>query len=79
VKIKHSKENIKRFPVECTPQLDFTIGEIVIFCRSNDLAWDGESKRIIAVGDGKEKSAFSNVQRDVMSFIPQPTDSAMPL
>jgi hypothetical protein len=21
----------------------------------NDLAWDGESKRIIAVGDGKEK------------------------
>lgn len=25
------------------------------FC-SNDLAWDGESKRIIAVGDGKEKS-----------------------
>jgi hypothetical protein len=23
---------------------------------SNDLAWDGESKRIIAVGDGKEKS-----------------------
>lgn len=25
---------------------------------SNDIAWDGESKRIIAVGDGKEKSAF---------------------
>ncbi len=24
---------------------------------SNDLSWDGESKRIIAVGDGKEKSA----------------------
>jgi hypothetical protein len=22
---------------------------------SNDLEWDGESKRIIAVGDGKEK------------------------
>lgn len=22
----------------------------------NDLAWDGESKRIIAVGDGKERS-----------------------
>lgn len=23
--------------------------------RSNDLAWDGESKRIIAVGNGREK------------------------
>ncbi|KAF8155889.1 WD40-repeat-containing domain protein [Crassisporium funariophilum] len=32
----------------------------VISGRVNDLAWDGESKRIIAVGDGKEKfgSAF---------------------
>jgi hypothetical protein len=27
----------------------------VISSRVNDLAWDGESKRIIAVGDGKEK------------------------
>ena len=26
--------------------------------RRNDLAWDGESKRIIAVGDGKEKSVL---------------------
>jgi len=26
------------------------------FPSSNDLSWDGESKRIIAVGDGKEKS-----------------------
>jgi hypothetical protein len=26
---------------------------------SNDLEWDGESKRIIAVGDGKEKSDVS--------------------
>jgi len=25
------------------------------FVFSNDLEWDGESKRIIAVGDGKEK------------------------
>lgn len=25
---------------------------------SNDLAWDGESKRIIAVGDGKERYVF---------------------
>ena len=41
----------------------------VIFCRidfwldaydshSNDLEWDGESKRIIAVGDGREKSVL---------------------
>ena len=28
---------------------------------SNDLAWDGESKRIIAVGDGKEKCVLRPV------------------
>jgi WD repeat-containing protein 1 (actin-interacting protein 1) len=27
----------------------------VISGRINDLAWDGESQRIIAVGDGKER------------------------
>jgi len=25
---------------------------------SNDLAWDGEGKRIIAVGDGRERYIF---------------------
>jgi hypothetical protein len=45
----------------------------VIFCRidfwlvaydslSNDLEWDGESKRIIAVGDGREKSVLIVLQ-----------------
>jgi len=36
--------------------------------RRNDLAWDGESKRIIAVGDGKEKLVVSNVS--MASFLP---------
>jgi len=33
----------------------------VISGRINDIAWDGESQRIIAVGDGKERfgHAFS--------------------
>lgn len=35
----------------------FRVGfPIVEDISSNDLAWDGESKRIIAVGDGKDKS-----------------------
>jgi len=37
----------------------FQIVELFFSPSSNDLAWDGESKRIIAVGDGKEKSVHS--------------------
>jgi WD repeat-containing protein 1 (actin-interacting protein 1) len=29
--------------------------------RVNDLAWDGESKRIIAVGDGRERYRHCNL------------------
>lgn len=41
-----------------TPRLGlFRLFDLFLFSSSsNDLAWDGESKRIIAVGDGKEKS-----------------------
>jgi hypothetical protein len=28
----------------------------------NDLEWDGESKRIIAVGQGREKYVLSDIQ-----------------
>lgn len=30
--------------------------QTITFVISNDLEWDGESKRIIACGDGREKS-----------------------
>jgi hypothetical protein len=43
------------------------IGVTVISWHRNDLAWDGESKRIIAVGDGKKEvgvlTSFNLVQR----------------
>ena len=44
-----------------TPWLGlFQFSDFFPFFSSNDLAWDGESKRIIAVGDGKEKSVISD-------------------
>jgi WD40 repeat protein len=31
--------------------------------RVNDLAWDGESKRIIVGGEGKDKSVFTSLRQ----------------
>jgi hypothetical protein len=79
-RIRHSKENIKRFPVECTARLAL-LGDnrvTMVSRHRNDLAWDGESKRIIAVGDGKEKSVSASCSTWCIHS-PQPTDSVMPL
>lgn len=38
---------------------------------SNDLEWDGESKRIIAVGDGRDKSVFQSKLIDRMLTVRQ--------
>ena len=57
-----------------------TLNSKIIAGRINDLAWDGESKRIIAVGDGKERYAarLKNIERRLKWPFVNP-DLVMPL
>jgi hypothetical protein len=60
VRNRYSKANIKSFLGRCALEFyhDICSRHTAHILDSNDLEWDGESKRIIAVGDGREKSVF---------------------
>jgi hypothetical protein len=63
----------------CSP-LGWACSDCLIFCffpSSNDLSWDGESKRIIAVGDGKEKSVYDTTIKKKINLFSLRLGSAM--